>query len=50
MYSFISGHITIDNYYLLLLCEIKKLQSKMEINGFKKFLLKIVWVIISMTY
>ena len=60
-HSVISDHITIDNYYyLLLLCKAQmktknktkqqnKTQNKIENNEFKKSALKIVKVIISMT-
>ena len=48
--SFISDHITIDNYYYLLsLYKTKNVQCKMENNEFKKFVLKIARLIISMT-
>ena len=44
--SFISGHITIDNYYYLLsLSKIKKYNIKWKIIKFKKFVLKIVRVL-----
>ena len=49
-YSFISDHININNYYYLLsLCKTKRYNIKWKIMNFKKFLLKIVRVIISMT-
>ena len=43
-------HITIDNYYyLLLLCKTKRYNIKWKIMKLKKFKLKIVRVIILMT-
>ena len=43
-------HITIDNYYyLLLLCKTKRYNIKWKIMKLKKFELKIVRVIILMT-
>ena len=48
--AFTSDHITIDNYYyLLLLCKTKRYNIKWKIMNFKKFVLSIVRVIISMT-
>ena len=49
-YSFISDHITIENYYYLsILCKTKRYNIKWKIMNFKKFVVKIVRVIISMT-
>ena len=49
-YSCISDHITIDNYYyLLLLRKTKKYNIKWKLINFKKFVLKMVRVVISMT-
>ena len=48
-FSFISDHITTDYYYLLLLCKTKKYNKKWRITERRKFTLKIVRVIISMT-
>ena len=49
-YSFISDHINIDNYYYVLsLCKTKRYSIKWKIISFKKFVLQIVRVIISMT-
>ena len=49
-YDFISDHINIDNYcYLLSFCKTKRYSVKWKIMNFKKFVLKIVIVIISMT-
>ena len=49
VYSFINDHITIDNYYhLLLLCK-KSYNIKWKIMNLKKLVFKIVCVIISMT-
>ena len=49
-YSFISDHINIDNYYYVLsLCKTKRYSIKWKIINFKKFVLQIVRVIISMT-
>ena len=49
-HSVISVHITIDNYYYLSsLCKTKRYNTKWKVMNFKKFLLKIVRVIISMT-
>ena len=49
-YSFISDHITINNYdYLLLLCETKRYNRKWKIMNFKKLLLEILRVIIFIT-
>ena len=49
-YSFISDHIPIDNcYYLLSLCKTKRYYIKWKIMNLKKFVLKMVHVIISMT-
>ena len=49
LHSFISNHININIYYYLLsLCK-KGYNIKWKIMNFKKFVLKIVHVIISMT-
>ena len=49
-YSCISDHITIDNYYyLLLLRKTKRYNIKWKLINFKKFVLKMVRVVISMT-
>ena len=48
-HNFISNHITIGNYYYLLpLCKTKRHNIKWKITNFKKFVLKIVRVLISM--
>ena len=47
-FCFISDHITIENYYYLQLCKTKRYNIKRKIMNFKKFVLKIVRVIISM--
>ena len=48
-YSFISDHIAIDDYYyLMLLFKTKRYNIKWKIMKFKKFVFKIVRVIISM--
>ena len=50
-YSFISHHFTVVNYYYLLsLCKTKRYNIKWKIMSFKKFVLRIICVIISMTY
>ena len=47
--DFISDHITIDNNnFLLSLCKTKRYNIKWNIMNFKKLVLKIVRVIISM--
>ena len=49
-YSFISDHTAIDHYhYLLSLCKTQTYNIKWKIMNFKKFVLKIVRVFISMT-
>ena len=48
-YSFFSDHIFDDNYYLLLLCKTKRYNIKSKIMNLKKFILKILRVIFSMT-
>ena len=49
-YGFTNDHITIDNcYYLPLLCKTKGYNIKWKIMNLKKFALKMVCVIISMT-
>ena len=49
-YSCISDHIPIDNYYyLLLLRKTKRYNIKWKLINFKKFVLKMVRVVISMT-
>ena len=48
-FCLISDHITIENYYYLQLCKTKRYNIKRKIMNFKKFVLKIVRVIISMT-
>ena len=49
LHSFISNHITIDNYYyLLLLCKIKRNNIKWNIMNLKSFILKIIRIIILM--
>ena len=46
-YSFISNHITSDNYYYLLsLCKTKRYDIKRKMMNLKKFVLKILRVII----
>ena len=49
IYSFIIDYISIDNYYYFLLCKAKRYNMKWEIMNFKKLVLKIVGVIVSMT-
>ena len=49
-YSFISDHTAIDHFhYLLSLCKTQTYNIKWKIMNFKKFVLKIVRVFISMT-
>ena len=50
LHTVLLDHITIDNYYcyLLLLCKTKRYSIKWKIMNFKKLVLKIVRVIISM--
>ena len=45
-YSFISDHINIHNYYFLLLFKTKRNNIKWKIMNLKRFVLKIVHVII----
>ena len=50
LHTLISDPITIDNHYhLLLLCKTKMYNTKWKIENFKKFIVKIVRAIISMT-
>ena len=50
LHTLISDPITIDNHYnLLLLCKTKMYNTKWKIVNFKKFIVKIVRAIISMT-
>ena len=47
--SFIIYHNTIENYYYLLsLCKTKRYNKKSKIMNFKKFVLKVLYVIILM--